>query len=191
MENFIIMIASLAPGFVGIAVQKLLNGDTTSGAVQGNIMIYFLYAASSLLCAELVFWFHGPISKLLMNEPIQLVDILVPMEFALIIAVFWHIIGARLAKMFANGINKIAGKNSIMMDADMLETMLNDNQAHFLEVSFPDGTEKNGYVTNVIVSTREIMLEPEPEWTKDYNRHTKRTCINLNSGIVITEYEYK
>lgn len=30
MENFIIMIASLAPGFVGIAVQKLLNGDTTS-----------------------------------------------------------------------------------------------------------------------------------------------------------------
>ena len=108
MENFIIMIASLAPGFVGIAVQKLLNGDTTSGAVQGNIMIYFLYAASSLLCAELVFWFHGPISKLLMNEPIQLVDILVPMGFALIIAVFWHIIGARLAKMFANGINKIA-----------------------------------------------------------------------------------
>lgn len=133
----------------------------------------------------------GPISKLLMNEPIQLVDILVPMGFALIIAVFWHIIGARLAKMFANGINKIAGKNSIMMDADMLETMLNDNQAHFLEVSFPNGTEKNGYVTNVIVSTREIMLEPEPEWTKDYNRHTKRTCINLNSGIVITEYEYK
>lgn len=191
MENFIITIVSLSPGFIGMAVQKLLNGDTTPGAIQSNVLIYFLYAASSLLCTELLFWFHGPINKLLMHDPIQLVDILVPMVIAVVIAVLWHIIGVRLAYKFANKINKLAGKNSIIMDSDMLETMLNDNQPHFVTVTFPNGTERSGYVTNVIVSNKEIMLEPNPNWTKDYTRHTKRECIELSSGIVITEHEYK
>lgn len=191
MENLIIVIISLSPGFIGMAIQKLLNGDTTPGAIQSNIMTYFLYAASSLLCAELVCLFHGPISKLLMHEPVLLADILIPMGIAVVIAVFWHSIGARWAYNIANKINKLAGKNSIIMDSDMLETMLNDNQPHFVTVTFPNGTERSGYVTNVIVSNKEIMLEPNPDWTKDYTRHTKRECIELNSGIVITEHEYK
>lgn len=191
MENFIITMVSLSPGFIGMAIQKLLNGDTTPGAIQSNIMTYFLYAASSLLCAEIVCWFHGPINKLLMHEPVLLVDILIPMGIAVVIAVLWHIIGARLAYKIANKINELAGKNSIIMDSDMLETMLNDNQPHFVTVSFPNGTERSGYVTNVIVSNKEIMLEPNPDWTKDYTRHIKRECIELNSGIVITEHEYK
>lgn len=191
MENFIIMIVSLSPGFIGLAVHKLLNGDTTPGAIQSNIMTYFLYAASSLLCAEIMCWFHGAISKILMHEPVWLADILLPIGIAAAIAIFWHIIGGRLAYKIANQINKVAGKNSIIMDSDMLETMLNDNQPHFVTVTFPNGTERSGYVTNVIVSNKEIMLEPNPDWTKDYTRNTKRECIDLNSGIVVTEYEYK
>ena len=136
MENFIIMIVSLSPGFIGMAVHKLLNGDTTPGAIQSNIMTYFLYAASSLLCAEIVCWFHGAISKILLHEPVWLADILLPMGIAVVIAILWHIIGGRLAYKIANQINKVAGKNSIIMDSDMLETMLNDNQPHFVTVSY-------------------------------------------------------
>lgn len=186
-----IMIISLSPGFIGMAVQKLLNGDTTPGAIQSNIMTYFLYAASSLLCAEIVHWFHGPISKILMQEPVSLADILIPMGIAVAIAIFWHTIGGRLAYRAANKVNELAEKNSIIMDSDMLETMFNDNQPHFVTVTFPNGTQRSGYVTNVIVSNKEIMLEPNPDWTKDYTRNTKRECIDLNSGIVVTEYEYK
>lgn len=43
LENVsILTIAALAPGFVGIAVTKLLDGDTTAEPLDKGILKYFL-----------------------------------------------------------------------------------------------------------------------------------------------------
>lgn len=73
----------------------------------------------------------------------------------------------------------------------MLERMMNDGKPHFVEIRLPNGEIQKGYVADVIVHEKTIMLQPEPEWTGSYKRVDTRKMIDLSSGIVITEYTYK
>lgn len=191
MENPIIWICMMTPGFAGLAVLKLLNGDTTDGAVQQNVLKYFLFGSLSLLIAEAARLFHGPLSKILEHSPITLWDCVIPMVAAVILAVFWYVAGLRIAVKIANRINTAAGKNPIFLQHDLLERILNDGQSHFLEIRFPDGTKQKGYVSDVITSRRSLILRPEPAWTADYVRQDIQTLVELSTGIIVTEYRFK
>lgn len=41
MNETILIIAALAPGFIGIATNKLLNGDTSKEPLDANMFKYF------------------------------------------------------------------------------------------------------------------------------------------------------
>ncbi len=192
MDNPILLITALAPGFIGIAVQKLLNGDTTTETIQQGILKYFLFAASALLVTDACLRFNGPVSRILQQEPLRYIDCLVPMGIAVVLSVLWHVRGCKWIIRVANIINTWAGKNQIFLRTNMLEEMLNDGKPHFLDIKFPDGTQTCGYLSKVVAHDKNLMLEPEPKWTKDtaYKRKTVRQLIDLNSNTIVTEYEY-
>lgn len=196
MNDPILIITALAPGIIGIAVQKLLRGDVTEEPFQKGILKYFLYAASALFLTDMIAavkGVNGPVGKILSGAQLSYFDFTLPMLSACVIAIIWHVIGSRFAIWAANQINKLAGRNPIFLDQCMLETMLSDNQPHFLEIQFADGRIEKGFVSKAITHEKTIMLEPDPDWTNDtgYERHIIRKMINLEMGIVITEYEYR
>lgn len=195
MDNPVLLITALSPGFVGIAVHKLLKGDVTAEPLQQGVLKYFLYAASSLFLTDGILSAAGQtgtISKILTNQQLSYMDCMVPMICAAVIAVLWSVCGNTLAVRLANGINRRAGHNPVFLDESMLYTMLADNKPHFLEVQFPDGRTERGYITKTITHEKTIMLEPEPDWTKSsgFYRRDVRKMIDLATGVVITEYEY-
>ena len=191
MNNLILIITALAPGFAGIATLKLLNGDTTEVTIQKNILKYFLFGAISLFTADIFLLWDGPISRTLEQQPLHYIDFLLPMILAIMMALFWHTVGKKAAIIMANVINHQTGKNNIFLANTMLERMLNDGKAHFVEICFANGEKQNGYVADVIIHEKTIMLHPEPEWTQSYKRINTRKMIDLSSGIVIIEYTYK
>lgn len=191
MDNLILIITVLAPGFAGIASLKLLNGDTTEITVQKSTLKYFLFGSVSLFFADAIMKWNGPISQTLAHQPLHYIDLLLPMILAVILAVFWHAIGETMAIRLANWINQKAGKNTVFLANTMIERMLNDGKSHFVEIRLPDGDIQKGYVADVIVHEKTIMLQPEPEWTDSYKRVDTRKLVDLSSGIVITEYTYK
>ena len=134
---------------------------------------------------------NGPISRTLAHQPLYYIDLLLPMILAVILAVFWHAIGETLAIKLANWINQRAGKNTVFLANTMLERMMNDGKPHFVEIQLPNGEIQQGYVADVIVHEKTIMLQPEPEWTDSYKRVDTRKLVDLSSGIVITEYTYR
>ena len=137
MNDPILVITGLAPGFIGIAVQKLLRGDVTEEPLQRGILKYFLYAASALLLTDMIAVLRGvagPVGKILAGTSLSYFDCTLPMLSACIIAIFWHAAGSRIAIWGANKINKLAGRNPIFLDQCMMETMLSDNKPHFLEI---------------------------------------------------------
>lgn len=191
MDNLILIITALAPGFAGIASLKLLNGDTTEITVQQSTLKYFLFGSVSLFFADAIMKWNGPISRTLAHQPLYYIDLLLPMILAVILAVFWHAIGEAITIKLANWINQRAGKNTIFLANTMIERMLNDGKPHFVEIQLPNGEIQQGYVADVIVHEKTIMLQPEPEWVGSYKRVDTKKMIDLTSGIVITEYTYR
>lgn len=191
MDNLILIITALAPGFAGIAALKLLNGDATEITIQKSTLKYFLFGGVSLLLADALMGLNGPVSRTLAHQPLHYIDLLLPMILAVILAAFWHTIGETKVIKLANWINHKAGRNNIFLANTMLERMMNDGKPHFVEIRLPDGEIQQGYVADVIVHEKTIMLQPEPEWTHSYKREDTRKMIDLASGIVITEYTYR
>lgn len=191
-DNPILMIAILSPGFIGIATTKLLDGDTTPEPLNQGVLKYFLYAAASLIFTDLCTP-HKVLHKLIDRQPLSYMDYIAPMLTAVVISIIWALFAKKLAVHFANEINEAGGRNKIFLDSSMLETFINDNQSHFLEITFSDGRIIRGYVTKTIMHEKSLLVHPEPNWTQDkqHKEYTVRTLVYLDTNTTIREYAFK
>lgn len=191
MDNtFILNIAALAPGFVGIAVTKLLDGDTTAEPLDQGILKYFLYSASALILTDLC-TSAKPLHKVIDRQQLEYIDYWMPILMAAVISIFWAILGKKIFVYLANLINKIGCRNTVFLKTTMLEALTNDCEGHYLEITLPNGEKKSGMLTKVLTHEQSLMLEPKPEWTDKYEEYTKKEIIYLDSGLSIREYGYK
>lgn len=191
-ENPILIIAILSPGFIGIATTKLLDGDTTPEPLNQGVLKYFLYAAASLILTDL--WTPCKVlHKLIEKQPLSYMDYIAPMIMAIVISILWALLVKKLAEHFANEINEAGGRNKIFLDSSMLEAFINDNQEHFIEITFSDGRIIKGYVNKTIMHEKSLLILPEPTWTKDeqYEEYTVRTLVYLETNTTIREYAFK
>lgn len=191
-ENPILIIAILSPGFIGIATTKLLDGDTTPEPLNQGILKYFLYAAASLIFTDLC----TPckvLHKLIEKQPLLYMDYIAPMITAIVLGILWTSVGKNLAEHFANLINEMWGRNKIFLASSMLEAFINDNQGHFIEITFSDGRIIRGYVKKTIMHEKSLLVYPEPSWTKDerYTEYTIRTVVYLDTNTTLREYAFK
>lgn len=191
LENVsILTIAALAPGFVGIAVTKLLDGDTTAEPLDKGILKYFLYSASALISTDL-FTTAQPLHKVIDGQRLEYIDYWVPILMAAVISIFWALCGKKLFVWLANVINKVGCRNTVFLEPTMLEVLTNDNEGHFLEVTLPNGEKKRGVLKKVLAHEQALLLEPDTEWAAVQEKYTKKDVIYLNSGVAIREYGYK
>lgn len=186
----ILTIAALAPGFVGIAVTKLLDGDTTAEPIDKGILKYFLYASSALILTDLC-TYAQPLHKLIEGQRLEYIDYLAPILMAAAISIFWAIFGKNLFVGLANEINEAGCRNKIFLDSTMLECLTNDGKGHFLEIKLPNGEVRKGELKKVLVHEQSLLLEPEPAWTAKYEEYTIKDVVYLNSGVLIREYGYR
>ena len=191
MDNIsILTIAALAPGFVGIAVTKLLDGDTTAEPLDKGILKYFLYSASALILTDLS-TLAQPIHKVIDGQRLEYIDYWLPILMAATISILWALIGKRFFILLANIINKIGRRNTVFFQGTMLEALTNDNEAHFLEITLPNGEKKRGVLKKVLAHEQAVLLEPDTEWAAVQEEYTKKDVVYLDSGVAIREYAYK
>ncbi len=191
MDNTsILTIAALAPGFVGMAVTKLLDGDTTAEPLDKGILKYFLYSASALILTDLCTPAQ-PLHKVIYGQRLEYIDYWVPILMAAVISIFWALYGKNLFVWIANTINKVGCRNTVFLEPTMLEVLTNDNEGHFLEVTLPNGEKKRGVLTKVLVHEQSLLLESDTEWAVGHEEYTKKDVVYLNSGVAIREYGYK
>lgn len=193
MNDFILLIIGLTPGAVGIALGKLLNGDTAPEPLNNGLIKYFLYSSSALVLTELS-GFAQPLQKTLaQSNNFTLWDIAVPAGVAALLALVWKLFLKRAVIWTANKLLRVFGHVEITMPNYALENMLGDGQGHFVEIQMPDGKIFTGEVVEVNPVDGAITLRKLPEWINDddVERYEKEVVIMLNTGVVIKEFAYQ
>lgn len=190
MNSLLLNIVLLSPGFVGIAVNKLLDGDTTSDTVQNSTMKYFLYSAFSYTLTEML-GASMTLSKILAGQAFKVEDYLMPIIAAALLSLIWTIKGRKIILQAANKLNIACGRNAVFLEKAMSEKIFNDGKGHFLEVTFSDGRKERGMLQYVLEQEASYALVPEPEWTKDYEEYTVRNIVYPKLGVSIREYNFQ
>lgn len=193
MNDFILLIIGLTPGAVGIALGKLLNGDTAPEPLNSGLIKYFLYSSSALVFTELS-GLAQPLQKTLeQSNSFTLLDIAVPAAVAALIAIVWKLFLKRAVIWAANKLLRLSSYNEISMPESALENLLIDGKGHFIEVHMPDGRCFTGALKEHGAHYETITLCSLPDWTNDADveRCEKKTVIMLKNGVVIKEFDYK
>lgn len=191
MDNPILLITALAPGFIGIAVNKLLQGNSDSEPLDKGVLKYFLYSAATLLLTELTT--AKPLRKILEKQQLTIEDCLYPLFWAILIAIAWELVIRDYLLKCINFVYRKIGRNEIFLSRSMLEDMVADGKKHFLEVQFADGSVINGLVEKINQQENAIILIPEPDWVDDIDvkRFEVQQFIMFDKNIIVKEYDYK
>lgn len=189
MNSVLLNVILLSPGFIGIAINKLFDGDTTSDTVQNGAMKYFLYSAFSYLIAEMI---DNPavLSKIFAGQMVKYTDLIMPLTIAALLSMFWTLKGKGLILQVANKLNLVCGRDTVFLEKSMSEKVFNDGKGHFIEVTFADGRSVRGMLQHVLEHEASYTLAPDPEWTKDYTEYTVRSLVYPKLGVTIREYDY-
>lgn len=192
MNESILTVLALAPGFVGIAVNKLLTADTRAEPLGASTLKYFLYSAASFLMVE-ASTLATPIRKTLKEQPVGMLEILLPIAASVIIGILWTIWLKNALVKVANKFLQSVHRDGVDLNESPLQTLFEEHRPYFVSVILPNGETKEGAVLSVDAHSNTILLAPEPSWTKDNDmeREDKQTLIYLNTGAVIIEYTFK
>lgn len=192
MNETILIIAALAPGFIGIAADKLLTGDTSKVPLDANIFKYFLYATAALLMTECT-PYASPLTKALTQQQLTTKDILLPMAAAAAIGTSWNLWLRELLEKVTNFFLRRFHKNEIELSKSLIFNNLLDGKPHLLEVQLPNGQKHYGRLEEYSIEEHAFFLDQEPEWVNDPNfeKYYKGSIIYLDSGVTIQEYDYK
>lgn len=193
MNEYILIVIALAPGFIGIATSKLLNGDTSAEPLNNGIMKYFLYSSTSMLMAEYCTDAH-PITKALnSNGKFTLDDFVTPMLLAIAIAIAWNFFIKFSLLFLINIFLRLLRYNTVGLPSYQLENLVLDGKAHYLEIVYPNGEKIKGALTEYDPVFKTLTLKPLPNWTehKDIQYFEKSTTVLLENGTIIKEFDYK
>lgn len=194
MNETILIIAALAPGFIGIATNKLLNGDTSKEPLDANMFKYFLYATAALLLTECT-PYASPLIKALNGQRLAPADILLPMLIAAACGAAWTLYLKNALAKIVSQILRLAGKNyTVGLSTSLIDReLLEDAEGHFIEITLPNGTKCTGALESYRAEDNTMLLSDNPEWTRDddIEKYYKKSIVYLDTGTVIREYDYK
>lgn len=194
MNETILIIAALAPGFIGIATNKLLNGDTSKEPLDANMFKYFLYATAALLLTECT-PYASPLIKALNGQRLVPADILLPMLIAAACGAAWTLYLKNALAKIVSQILRLAGKNyTVGLSTSLIDReLLEDAEGHFIEITLPNGTKCAGALESYRAEDNTMLLSDNPEWTRDddIEKYYKKSIVYLDTGTVIREYDYK
>ena len=193
MTDFILLIIVLTPGIIGIAIDKLLNGDTSPEPLNKGIVKYFLYSSAALFATELSGWAQPLQKTLTQSNNFTLWDAAAPACAAVIIAVTWKLFFKRAVINASNKMLVFFGYNAITLPNSALENMLLDAKGHFIEIHFPDGRVIVGELVEYESTYKTITLAPLPDWVNDNYivRYEKNNIVLFETGMVVKEFAYK
>lgn len=194
MENTILLILLLSPGFIGIAVNKLLTGDTSTEPINQNIMSYFLYSASALAITELIF--GKPLSSILAGAKMTVYDCFYPLAAAALISALWEIVlRDKIVTPAINAVMRLLGRNEIALSNLLLYNMLADGRGHIIEI-YSTADNKllaQGMVNEVSKDEKAIKLSPLPAWVNDNDvkRYEVQRLLLIKEELLVIEYAFE
>lgn len=193
MSESILLVIALTPGIIGIAIGKLLNGDTSAEPLNKGIVKYFLYSSTSMLLAELFTTAHPLTKALNKSTNFTLLDIEIPTLIAICIAFVWKLFLKKFIIWIINKLLPFCKQNAISLPSAPLENLLLDGESHFLEIYLADGKIITGELKEYNYTDNTITLRPLPSWINDSDvaRYEKDSVIMLSSGMIIKEFDYQ
>lgn len=123
-------IAQIAPGFIGVAISKLMNGDPKKENLNDSFLGFFLYAGAAWLVATAA----ALVAKQIQHPINQTGFIILSMLAAALIGILWPTILRSNVISIANSFLSALGKNKIFMDEEIMDQIGHDNKPHYYEV---------------------------------------------------------
>lgn len=176
-------IAQIAPGFIGVAVNKLMTGDPRVENFNDNIFKFFLYAGASWLLATISAFALGQIQY----RVSQTGFITISMMSATLLGVLWPTIIRSKALSLANCINLALGQNEVFLDEKIMEHVSHDNKPHYYEVYRNSQMIASGWAEHISNTERAMSLIKVDGFNVDEMKEI-RNIVWQESDMVIKEY---
>lgn len=176
-------IAQIAPGFIGVAVNKLMTGDPRLENFNDNIFKFFLYAGASWLLATISTFALGQIQC----RVSQTGFITISMMSATLLGVLWPTIIRSKALNLANCINLALGQNEVFLDEKIMEHVSHDNKPHYYEVYRNGQMIASGWAEHISNTERAMSLIKVDGFNVDEMKEI-RNIVWQESDMVIKEY---
>ena len=197
MNDSLLMILVISPGFIGIATSKLFTGDPTNEPISQSVLKYFLYSTSAWMTASL-FNDGKVINAIIANKMVEdgvirmnASDFLPPICWAIAFGASWSLFVKKLLLYTANKINQIFGKNKVFLENRLMNRMIADNGYHYAEILKDGESIAKGYVEDYSGSEKAIIIGCEDEYMgKKEDEIELKRLIYLESGLVVREFKY-
>ena len=176
-------IAQIAPGFIGVAVNKLMTGDPRVENFNDNVFKFFLYAGAS--------WFLATISAFALGQIQCYVSqtgfITISMMSAALLGILWPAIIRSKALGLANCLNLALGQNEVFLDEKIMEHVSHDNKPHYYEVYRNGQMIASGWAEHISNTERAMSLIKVDGFNVDEMKEI-RNIVWQESDMVIKEY---
>lgn len=179
-------IAQAAPGFVGVAACKLMNGSARKEKINNEVLAYFLFTAAAWLAAYLL-------EKICLLRGVQLSE---PMRIACAIicaealGTLWPVYLSDKAVMLANIINRCFNKNPVFIETTILEKIGCDNRPHYYEVYKAGSLIASGWGEYFLKDEKSFSLRHIEGYSMEDLQET-RNIVWRGEDMVLKEYSLK
>lgn len=179
-------IAQAAPGFVGVAACKLMNGNMQKEKLNNEVLSYFLFAGAAWLLAATfdgVCQSHG----FMFGETARITCAIV---CAAALGILWPVWLCDKVVALANIINRRFGKNYVFLEETILEKLGCDNKPHYYEAYKAGTLIASGWGEHFIKSEKSFSLRQVEGYSMD-DLQEVRSILWQDRDMVLKEYELK
>lgn len=179
-------LAQAAPGFIGVAACKLMNGNVQKEKLNNEVLGYFLYAGTAWLMAT-AFSYLAQCLGITLNENMRIACAIV---CAAMLGVLWPVWISDKAVFVANIINRHFDKNPIFMEETILEKLGCDNKPHYYEAYKGGNLVAAGWGEHFIKNEKSFSLLHVDGYEKK-DLQECRSIIWQDKDMILKEYMLK
>lgn len=176
-------IAQIAPGFIGVALGKLMNGDPKKENLNDSFLGFFLYAGAAWLIAT-----AAALAAEYLQHPISHTGfIVISMLAAALLGILWPSGLRSKVISLANSYLSALGKNKIFMEEEIMDQIGHDNKPHYYEVYRNGQMIASGWGEHISSSDKGMSLIKVDGFNVDEMKEI-RNIVWQESDMVIKEY---
>lgn len=184
--NLLQNIAQAAPGFIGVAACKLMNGNPQKEKLNNEVLAYFLFGGTAwLLVASLdnICSLQG----LALSESTRIACTII---CAALLGILWPVWLRDKAVALANIINFYFGKNPIFVEETILEKLGCDNKPHYYEAYKAGTLVASGWGEHFIRNEKSFSLRQIEGYGME-DLQEVRYIIWQDKDMILKEYTLK
>lgn len=181
--NLLQNIAQAAPGFIGVAACKLMNGNTQKEKLNNEVLAYFLFGGTAWL---LVFIFDNVCGSTF-RESTRIACAII---CAALLGILWPVWLRDKAVALANIINCYFGKNPIFVEETILEKLGCDNKPHYFEIYKAGNLIASGWGEHFLNNEKSFSLRSIEGYTME-DLQEFRAIVWRGEDMVLKEYILK